>query len=65
MSFVLQPWQLSFIILAGWINRHQQIVIDFQSAQIQAMMEKLGQKRILLTDDLRTWHPPLPIFKDS
>ena len=24
MSFILQPWQLLILILAGWINREQQ-----------------------------------------
>jgi hypothetical protein len=24
MNFVLQPWQLLLVILAGWINRQQQ-----------------------------------------
>ena len=51
--FVLQPFHLLVVILAGWINRHQQTVINFQNAQIQVMMEKLGKKRILLTDDQR------------
>jgi len=29
MNFVLQPWQLLLLILAGWINRKQQNVIDY------------------------------------
>ena len=29
MTFVLQPWQLLFPILSGWVNRYQQQVIDF------------------------------------
>ncbi len=49
----MQPWYLLVVILAGWINRHQQAVIEFQGAQIQVLMEKLGRKRILLTDDQR------------
>lgn len=53
MKFVLQPLHLLVVILAGWVNRHQQAVIEFQSTQIQVMMEKLGSKRILLNDDQR------------
>jgi len=53
MNFLLQPVHLLGVILAGWINRHEQAVIDFQNAQIQVMMEQLGKKRILLTDDQR------------
>ena len=29
MNFVLQPWQLLLAILAGWINRRQQEVIEY------------------------------------
>ena len=25
MQFAVQPWQLYFVILAGWINRQQQV----------------------------------------
>ena len=53
MRFVLQPWQLFFLILSGWVNRQQQEIIDFQNAQIRVLMDKLGRKRILLTDDQR------------
>ena len=53
MSFIMQPWHLLVVILASWINRHQQAVIDFQGAQIQVLMEKRGRKRILLNDDQR------------
>ena len=28
MSFILRPWQLFLVILAGWINRQQQEVPD-------------------------------------
>ena len=53
MNFVLRPWQLFFFILSGWVNCRQQEIIDFQNAQIQALMDKMGRKRILLTDDQR------------
>ena len=47
MNFFLQPWQLFFLILAGWINREQQAIIEFQNAQIRVLMDKMGRKRIL------------------
>ena len=53
MNFILQPWQLFFLILAGWINRYQQQVIDFYVSQTQALLESQGKKRILLNDDQR------------
>src|SRR5437667_10424149 len=53
MNFVLQPWQLLLLILAGWINRQQQQVIDYLRTENQILKEKLGKRRILLTDDQR------------
>ena len=53
MDFVLQPGQLLLVILAGWINRQQQQVIDYLRTENQVLREKLGKKRILLDDDQR------------
>lgn len=53
MNMVLQPWHLLFAILSGWMNRRQQDIIAFQNAQINALMQQCGRKRILLTDDQR------------
>src|SRR3990172_2849227 len=53
MNFILQPWQLLLVILAGWINRQQQEVIEYLRTENQVLREKLGKKRILLSDDQR------------
>ena len=53
MSFILHPWQLLLVVLAGWVNQQQQQVIEFQQTEIQILKEKLGKKRILLNDDQR------------
>ena len=53
MSFVLQPWQLFFLILASWINRQQQEVIEYLRTENQVLKEKLGKKRIMLNDNQR------------
>jgi hypothetical protein len=53
MSFVLQPWLLFFLILASWVNREQQQVIEYLRTENQVLKEKLGKKRILLSDDHR------------
>ena len=53
MNFVLQPWQLLLVALAGWINRQQQDLLEFQRAEIQVLQELLGKKRLLLNDDQR------------
>jgi putative transposase len=53
MNFILQPWQLLLAILAGWSNRQQQEVIEYLRTENQILKEKLGKRRILLTDDQR------------
>src|SRR6516225_9125801 len=53
MNFVLQPWQLLLLILAGWVNRQQQQVIDYLRTENQVLREKIGKRRILLDDDQR------------
>ena len=53
MKFVLQPWQLMLIMLASWVNRQQQEVIEYLRTENVVLKEKLGKKRILLTDDQR------------
>ena len=53
MNFVLRPWQLLLLILAGWINRDQQDAIEYLLTENQVLREKLGKHRILLNDDQR------------
>ena len=53
MNFVLQPWQLLVFILAGWLQRRQQQIIEFQNEQIKTCLRAHGKKRIRLTDDQR------------
>ena len=54
MSFTLQPWQLYFVILAGWVHRQQQFVIEYLITENRILRETHGKKRILLTDDQRS-----------
>ncbi len=53
MSFILQPWQLLFVAMSAWVNQRQQLIIEFQGAQIESLLEKQGKRRVLLTDDQR------------
>ncbi len=53
MAFLLKPWQLYFLALAGLVNRQQQELIEYLRTENQVLKEKLGKKRILLTDDQR------------
>ena len=53
MAFILQPWQSYVVILAGWIDRQQQDVIDYLVTENQVLKGKFGKKRIMLSDDQR------------
>ncbi len=53
MDFILQPWQVLFVAFCGLVNQSQTKIIEFQNAQITALLQKLGKKRVLLTDDQR------------
>jgi putative transposase len=46
-------FQFLLLLLAGWINRHQQAVFEYLEAENQALREQLGQKRIRWTDAQR------------
>jgi hypothetical protein len=35
LSFILHPWQLLLVILAGWVNQQQQQIIDFQRTETE------------------------------
>ena len=43
MKFILQPWQLMLIILASWVNRQQQEVIEYLRTENAVLKEKLGK----------------------
>ena len=46
MNFVLKPWQLLVFILAGWVQRQQQQILECQNEQIRTLLEGEGRKRI-------------------
>ena len=53
MSFILEPWQLLLVVVASWVNQQQQQLIEYLRTENQVLKEKLGKKRILLSDDQR------------
>jgi len=48
-----KPWKMLLVMLAGWINRQQQEAIEYLKEENRILREKLGGKRILLTDRQR------------
>ena len=53
MSFILRPWHVVFLALSCWVNQRQQQIIEFQNTEIEALLKKLGKKRVILTDAQR------------
>jgi putative transposase len=53
MKFVLHPWQLFYIALTGWLNRHQQENVEYLRTENQVLKEQLGGRRLRLSDDQR------------
>jgi hypothetical protein len=41
------------VTVGGLVNQRQQQIIEFQNAQIEALLKKLGKKRLLLDDNQR------------
>ncbi len=46
-----KPMGILLMMLAGWLNRHQQDVIVYLKEENKILREKLGTKRILLDDN--------------
>jgi putative transposase len=45
--------QFLILVFAGWVNRHQQAVIEYLQLENQALREHLGDNRIRWTDAQR------------
>jgi transposase InsO family protein len=53
MSNVIQPIHLLIITLAGWLNRHQQAVIDYLIEENRVLKAQLEGQRLRFTDAQR------------
>ena len=53
MTNAIQPFHLLVIALAGWLNRQQQVVIDYLIEENRVLKEQLGGQRLRLTDEQR------------
>jgi hypothetical protein len=53
MTADLSPLRLLLVTLAGWVNRHQQEVIDYLVEENRVLHEQLGGRRVRLHDDQR------------
>lgn len=46
-------WQFMLVSFAGWLNRRQQIVIEYLKEENRVLRELHGKKRLRFTDDQR------------
>src|SRR5499425_805457 len=53
MSADIFPLQVLLVTLAGWINRHQQHVIEYLVEENRVLKEHVKGRRLRLTDDQR------------
>jgi hypothetical protein len=49
----VKPMGMLLMMLAGWLDRHQQDVIEYLKEENKVLREELGTKRILLNDNQR------------
>jgi len=47
------PLQFALVLLAGWLGRHQQEVIEYLQEENRILREQLGAKRLRFTDAQR------------
>ena len=47
------PLRLLLVTLAGWVNRHQQLVVEYLVEENRVLKEQLKGRRIRLTADQR------------
>jgi len=53
MKNAISPLHLLVLAVAGWLNRHQQRILDYLKEENRVFKEQLGGKRPRLTDDQR------------
>ena len=53
MTHVIQPFHLLVIALAGWLERHQQPIIDYLIEENRVLKEQLEGQRLRFTDEQR------------
>ena len=53
MSAVLGPFRFVVVAVAGWMNQHQQHVIECLVEENRVLREQIGNRRIQFSDDHR------------
>ena len=50
LSVVIRPWQILIVAAAGWISRHQDVVIGYLREEKRILKQQLGGQRLRLND---------------
>jgi transposase InsO family protein len=53
MRSVLDPFQFVIIAIAGWMNQHQQQVVEYLLEENRVLREQMGSRRMRFNDDQR------------
>jgi len=53
MNTSLDPFSFVVTTIAGWINRHQQQVIEYLMEENRVLREQIGSQRLRFSDDQR------------
>jgi putative transposase len=53
MPRVMNPFQFVLIAVAGWMNQHQQQLIEYLREENRVLREQLGGRRLRFSDDQR------------
>jgi putative transposase len=53
MTRVLDPFRFVLIAVAGWVNQHQQQMIEYLREENRVLREQLGGRRPRFNDDQR------------
>ena len=53
MDARLDPFSFVVVSLAGWMNHHQQQVVDYLMEENRVLREQIGNRRLRFTDDQR------------
>ncbi len=53
MPSVLDPFQFVVVAIAGWMNQHQQQVVEYLLEENRVLREQIGSRRMRFNDDQR------------
>src|SRR5713101_4377718 len=53
MHACLNPFSFLVVSVAGWMNQHQQHVVEYLSEENRVLQEQIGSRRMRFTDNQR------------